>query len=342
MAGLVERNQSGRREDLSNLIAVADAKTCPFVTMVRKGSRPTNVLFRWQVDDYASPKTDGEVDGKDVTNFENAAENRAELSNRLQLFRRTAQVSTLAEEVSDVAGVGSKREMARAKVKKLKEIKRDMEASFLSDNPARADNGVLGNRTRGLGLWIHATAQGDAVEDVPPEFRTPAASIESTATASVTEAQLRAVLRSIFEQTGQRKRLVALVGTALKERVTSFNEYQPGVSATVAAIRTFNQDGASKAIHATVDFYNGDFAELELIPDLWLAYRDPTSGAVNSAAVRNGRGYVIDPMDIELRLNKPASSRDLPDLGGGPRSLIEAIAGLQVGNPLNHGKFNPS
>ena len=40
MAGLVERNQVGKREDLADIISIVDAKKTPFTSMVKKGSAP--------------------------------------------------------------------------------------------------------------------------------------------------------------------------------------------------------------------------------------------------------------------------------------------------------------
>lgn len=330
MAGLMESNQSGRRQDLADLIAVADAKGTPFTTMIKKGKDLVNSLFTWQADSLSDPNTDGALDGKDVADYENAAENRAELSNRLQIFQRTAKVSTLSQVVSDVAGVGKGKEMARAKAKKLQEVKRDMEATFLSDNDAQAQSGINPYKTRGLGSWIQNSAQ--SYLPVPEVYRTPAASINTTAMSSFAESDLQNVLKSIYEQTGVRKRLVLLCGSTLKSKISDFTKWQPGVSSSIAAIRTYNQDAKSKMIMATVDFYEGDFAELELIPDLFLAVG-------SNSTIRNARGYVIDPDDVELRYGELPNVKDLPDGGGGERCLIRAIAGLAVGNPLNNGKF---
>jgi hypothetical protein len=52
------------------------------------------------------------------------------------------------------------------------------------------------------------------------------------------------------------------------------------------------------------------------------------------------KGYVI-PMDmVEVRYAKLPQVKDLPDAGGGPARLVEAIAGLVVKNPSGFGFFN--
>jgi len=51
-------------------------------------------------------------------------------------------------------------------------------------------------------------------------------------------------------------------------------------------------------------------------------------------------GYVLDMSGIELRYGKLPEVKELPDAGGGPIRMIEAVAALVVQNPLAHGKFD--
>jgi hypothetical protein len=60
---LIEPNQVGIREDLSDEIAVADAKNTPLVTMAPKGAKPGNMLMSWQVDAEHDVSTAGTLDG---------------------------------------------------------------------------------------------------------------------------------------------------------------------------------------------------------------------------------------------------------------------------------------
>ena len=52
MPALVEQNQTGKREDLLNLMTVADAAEKPFMAMVPKGKKPTNMEYSYLVDKY--------------------------------------------------------------------------------------------------------------------------------------------------------------------------------------------------------------------------------------------------------------------------------------------------
>src|SRR5688500_1379927 len=114
MAGLVERTQVGKREDLSDKMHLAAMPETPFTTLAPKLDPITNMLFSWTVDKLDDVNMDGVPDGQDVTNHENHGKDRKLLSGRAQWFRRSPMVGKIAQVVSNVAGVGKKKELAKA------------------------------------------------------------------------------------------------------------------------------------------------------------------------------------------------------------------------------------
>lgn len=328
MPGLLEKDQVGKREWLADTITIADQKEKPLLAMIPKGKKVVNTLAQWQADNYATPSTTGVVDGTDVTNFENAAANRALLKTYCQLSRRTALVSKFADQVSDVAGASSG-DLARSIDKKLEEIGRDMEATMCSDNDTQADDGTLPYQTRGLGSWIQATAQ--TTLPVDSNYRPPTASIDTTAMASLTETLFKGVLKSIYGESGKAQELTLIVGQDLKTTITGFTQFQGGSSNAALTIRSYTADLASKKITHNVTIYEGDFNTVFIVPSLLLA-----SGTSNAPT---RRGYVLDMSMLELSYNQYPKVSKLPDLGGGPRALIDAIYCLKVLNPRALGKF---
>jgi hypothetical protein len=330
-------SQTGIRQDLSDLIAVVDAKTCPVVSMARKGSEPINPLTQWQADSFGNPTLAGVLSTSDVTNsdFEDQAAARVLLNARIQKFRRVPSVDDLAQHVSEVAGVGKRREMARAVTKSLEMLKRDMEATFCSDQESREQSGSNAYLTRGLGRWIQNGAQSDL--PVNASYRTPTGSINATATASLIENHIQDMLQSIYSQTGKVATYSLVCGPALKRQFTSFTRTQFGSTNVASAIRVLNQKDENKIV-STVDIFEGDFGTLELIPSLFLA----ADATTNAAAVQNGRGYVLDMDMVELRYNRKPRFQELEDRGGGPRGIVDAICALCVKSPLALGKFAPT
>lgn len=323
-----ERSQVGKRESLSDVIAVADAKKTPLFATIRKGSDPANSLFSWQADAYSNPQSGAIPDGSDVSTTEDAAENRRLLSNYTEEFRRTPKVSKRSE-LSDVAGIGMKKEMAKAIVKKQFELKRDMEVAFCSDNVAQADNGTVGYRGHGLGTWISATAQ--SVLPVDSLYRTPSASIDTTAMASLRTATANGVMESQYGVIGAEISYMLLCGTSLKKQFTAMVGYQPDVSSNTAIKRTSR--GEEGKWVDNIQVFTGDFGTYELVLSNWLGWNYSTS--TNSTY----RGYALDMDMLELRYQQAPKYDPLPDLGGGPRGVISAIVGLCVKNPKGLGKF---
>lgn len=322
MPALFERTQVGKREDLADYISLVDAKDTPIVSMVPKGSKPGNTLLQWQADNMPAAQSSGAIDGVDVTLYSNLNDGRAIINNYIQVFQRAIRVSPLAVDVSIVAGLRD--ELSGMIAKGIKLLKRDMELTISSDNDMQADNGTVPYLTRGLGSWIQNGAQ--TTNPVNANYRTPTASINTTATGSFAETDAQGVLTSIYGQTGQFKTYDTVVGTSLK-RAFSNLLYTTTASGTnqYQSIRTLSRDASSDVYSASVDVFNGDFGSLRLHPSTFL----PNAF----------RGYVLDMDLLELRYTNMPEVTELPDAGGGPARLIKAVAGLICKSPLGLGKF---
>jgi hypothetical protein len=324
---------TGQREDLADIISVIDAKNTPFVSTAKKGADITNAgIFSFQADRYNDPEFDGVLSNADVTAFDDPAKNRALLSARAQKYRRSIKVDDFAQNASNVAGVGKKKEMARGVSKALVEVKRDMESSFCSGRESQEQASTNPYRTRGLFSWISDAAQSDL--PVPAAYRTPTDSINTSAPASVTESGVQNLLQSIYQQTGQIDDMVLLCGPTLKRAFTEFTRFSTtGSNSEVGlSIRTFNQSAESKKIVSAVNLFEGDFGTLRLVPSLFLR-KDASSTA------QNGSGLVLDMSKCEVRFARRPRFQELEDQGGGPRGLIDAIASVTCMAPQGMGKF---
>ena len=342
MPGLTEPIQPGKREDFADVIAMVDYRDTPFSSMCPKGTEPANTLYDWQMDQYAPSALGGIVDGVDVVNadYTNPAAQRAKAHGRIQKFRVAFMVSDLAQNVSDVAGIGKRGEMQRAVKKTIVQVKRNLEATFCSDQDSQADNGTVPYLTRGVGAWINAgeVTITDSATACPPAFVTPTTSVITKTTATTVESDINSAMESIYQQTGQQKDFDLICGTAVKKLFTGFATYVPSAVSTVP-LRRFNQDASSKSIIATVDFWQGVFGSVKLILSTFMAAGATGASAAN---IKNGRAYLIDWDQFELRYNRMPGYQENPNLGGGPRGYIDAVCGLVVYNPLGLGKIAPT
>jgi hypothetical protein len=332
---------SAAREDLADYIAIVDQKSTPLVSMAPKGKDLGNMQFSWLVDNYQAPQLQGVVDGTDVTvsSASNPVTNRTRLNNYAQAFRRDLRVGFIAQ-TQDVAGVQS--EISNGIAKKIVELKRDMEATFACTNQAaQADNGSNPYLTGSLGNWLTSTNSSNIGACASGSVFLPAAAaIDTTASASFTEATVQNVLTAIYGNTGVFRDYDALLGTTLKRAFTNLTAGATATTAntsTIAAtsVRTFNQELSSDTFKSSIDIFEGDFGRLVLHPSTFI-------GGKNSAALsaQAYKGYVI-PMDmLEIRYSKLPEVLTLPDAGGGPARLVQAIAGLVVKNPSGFGMFN--
>lgn len=307
--------------------------------MLPKGEEPTNPLMTWQADSYLEPSITGVVEDADRVDFENHSA-RKTLQGRIQIVERAPKVSRVAQNVSNVAGVGRKKEFAKAVAKAITVAKRDIECRILCQDESQEDNGIVGFETRGLFSWISSTAQSDL--PVPAEFLTPAASIISGSWAggAVTEAAVReTVLGSIWDQTGVMGNFQMVVGRQLKAAITGWTIYQPNLASNTV-IRTF-QNEDTNVLRACVDRIEGDFGTIELRLSPWLR-RDLDLSVTANNDIAQRSGLIFDVDMLEIRYNERPNFRAFEDQGGGPRGLVEAIWGLVVFNPKGMGKISPS
>tara|TARA_A100001037_G_scaffold18918_1_gene16173 strand:+ start:283 stop:1422 length:1140 start_codon:yes stop_codon:yes gene_type:complete len=358
--------KGGSQRDLADAIFSVDAKQTPLMSLIPKSEGVINTTYEYPVDKQLAPKDnatddsyEAELDG--VDKFEKTLDDYSIIQNNVQWFRRAALIGRLAESASNLAGAPDLR--ATSIRKQLEAIKRDMEVRLCADDvpndaggtyySADSSSGPL--KTRALGKFIDSDAP---TTSIPSAFRTPAGSIveasEVEAVGSLTESHVQDVLQSIYEETGVAKELVLLCGVNLKKQFRNFTESTTtDGSNNLAAtrIRTLNQDAESRSIISTIDVFEGDFGTLSLVPSLFLAKNDwssgttgdkntdTSSGLVYDADTSRAYGYVLDTSMLELRFHQLPSVRPLPDLGSGDRYEINSVAGLSVLNPLAFGAF---
>jgi len=332
MAGLLAKDQIGVREQLADLMAVADMRANVLLPRIKKSRELVNPLFSWLVDNYQAPSTDAVVDGSDVSTYDNHAVGRARLYNQIHYTRRAYMVSRVAENVADVAGIDN--EIAEMKRKGLKEAARDVESVLLGDQEMVADDGANGYKTRGLDKWIQNGAQ--ATQPVAAAYRTPTAHINTTATASLTEdTDIQGMLKAIFDTTGMIGDYTVICGSTLRRKFTNMTRFVQGITDNRSAqtVRSFNADIAATAITQTTERYRGDFGEMSVVPSNFIGW--------TGSAPDDDRGYVLDMDKLTLRYNTMPAIMEHPDTGGGRRIEVYALYGLQVDNPLCLGKFKP-
>ena len=315
-------NVVNNHEDLTELLTTVAPEQTPILSSMPKFRAQTNGLIEWTTDDYEEVSFTGVPEGADQTTHKDKSELRERIGNRYQSFRKAYAVSNI-QEMSNPSGIGS--EEAKAKSKSMIEMKRDCEAAIGSDNDLVAGSSSANSIMRGLGAWINASTAS-----LPESIRTPAASIGTTS--SLTESSFNDVLQSVYDASGVVQSMKLFAGTALKRKVSDFTRAEGTTTPTPFVV---NSDQASKEIIFSVQFYRGDFANVEMISDQFLGR--VTDTAQNTASKE--RGYLLNEDIVNVSVWKSPYIFEQTDEGGGPRGFSETIKTLVVKNPKGLGKF---
>ena len=321
MASTKTYSVSGNREDLSDIVTLLEPEATPFVSMAKKATA-SGTFFEWQTDNMATPSFAGVLQGEDASSFDDKAANRAKLGNHIQKLRQTYAVSDL-QEIVDTAGVTS--EFANAESKAVRELKRDLESAVSSSQDRQADDGTNPYKTRGMFKWLGVGGQPSDI----PSF---AQNVANDTTGTQTESTLNTVLQELYEANGMPGgQLTLIAGPSLKREISNFARQE---GSTTALSFQVTQPAESKKITLSVNFYEGDFGNIAILPSVFL---NRTSG---SATVDADAGLLIDPEYVGIHMLKAESTSELENRGGGRRGFADLVAGLACYSPKAHGYFN--
>lgn len=313
---------ASNREDLSDVLTILAPEETPVLSSLSK-TRASGTIHEWTVDSLAAPKTTGIAEGADVTTFTDQFSGRARLKNNIQKFRRDYMVSDLQEAVDSVGPA----KVAQAEAKSVREIKRDIEATLLSNNDLDTENGAGSvYKLRGLGDWI----DNGGPTDVPAAYRTPASSIH--ATGAFTETAMNNIITSIYRVSGNTNSLTLIADTALRRIISDFA--RTGELGTAgsgdASIRNVNYNGESAKIKLSVELYQSDHGIVSVVnmnPDC------------APDTVAKDTGYFVNPEFAGIAELIPMGSSRLPNQGGGERGYVDCALTLAVYHPGAHGKI---
>lgn len=327
-------NLVGNQEDWANYITNVEVRETPFMAWLEMDKNPVKATeYSYQAEKWRTPRDNKHIDGRPWTGFQSVGEGRARLRSLIQWFDVTGSISKLSEDVTDIAGIAD--QLAREIPKSLKEMRQDMEVAFLEDN-----DHVIGEtqqsafETRGVGEWVKATAQ--TLYPVDENFRPPSASIDATASGSLTENIIRNILQSMQRQTKAQSTITGFVGDSLKKAFSDFQLYIPSSVSTQASGTTFQQSGTSKAITRAVDVYHSDFGRLELELNYWLI------NLSGSATAQAFRGYFLHRPMWKMRWKQKPQVYKPEFKGGSFEFAADCIAMLVCLNPKAEGKYAPT
>jgi len=222
------------REELSNVITNIDPTETPFISNIGKG-KCSSYKTEWLTDTLASAALNQQSEA--ATASADAIGAGARLYNYITIFAKWFDISDVLEAADTAGNLGR---ISYQTAKKLKEIARDMEYTFINEETGSASDAY---KSYGLKKWLGTATPvtgSDATNwyDFTPE----------ATTNLLTEEIFTARQQAIWNQGG--KCDMVLATAAQKKKISAFNG---------ANRLTVNMDSSNKKVVNVVDFVENDF-----------------------------------------------------------------------------------
>lgn len=247
------------REDLINKIFNTSPTETPVVSSFGNGEAATNTYHEWQRDALAAANKDNAlIDGDDFSAQALVPTDR--IGNYCQIFAKQPAVSRRADIVKKA---GMSTSMAYQQAKLMMEIKRDMEAMVVSNNPAVAGNSTTASKSGGLGVMIYTnTSHGAGGSTTTHNTGAPTTAPVVGTLRTFTEALLKTVVQSAYTNSGK----VPSMAVMSPSHKTTFSTF-----AGIAVNRYQVGKKEQGRIIGGADVYMSDFGEIEIVPHYIMA-----------------------------------------------------------------------
>lgn len=247
----------GNRESLSDKIYRISPEETPFVSAIGKGKAEA-VLEEWQTDALDTPTNNKVVQGNEPT--PNAVTPTVRLGNRTQISEKTYAVTATQEAVNKA---GRKSEVTYQDVKKMVELKRDIEFAALQNTSAITAAAATAPQARGVLGFIYGNTSisAGATAGVDPDPATNVAPVDGTQRA-FTETLLNEAATKAWDS-GAKANLSLYIPSSQRPVFSGFD-----ANATkFYAIK-------DTTLNATIDVYRGDFGTYKVVNSRYQRQRD--------------------------------------------------------------------
>ena len=311
-------NIKGDREDLIDKIYNTSPKLVPVSTAIGR-VKATNTYHEWQRDILgAANKDNAAIDGDDFTADVRTPTER--VGNYCQILTKRPAVTRRANVVNKA---GRATQMAMEKAKSILEMKRDWEATILSNNAAVAGTNTTASKAGGLGVQIYGnTSHGAGGSTAAWSSGAPTSAPTAGTARALTVAMFNDVLQKAYIASGEVPEK-AFMSPKHKEVFSGF--------AGIAANRSDVKDKQQATITVGADMYVSNFGVVEIIPhhlmagatDIFLLNTEYIDSAFLTAFEESAIGKTGDSekvlltSDVTLRVGASSAQGKISDLSGG-------------------------
>lgn len=298
------------REDLNNIITNISPEDTVMLSNIGQ-EKADQTYFEWLTDSLRSATADNAaLEGDEAAPEARSAQNR--VGSYTQISRIVIGVTGTTEAVKKA---GMKGMLAYELAKAGAELKNDIEATILSNNPAVVGNNSTARKTAGLGAWLRTNVDKASNGTNPTLSSTndgyPNAGRVAGTARTFSEAILQDVLQKVWESGGNAK--MVLMNGFQKRKASSF----------VGIADNRNEvNGRVATIVGAADIYLSDWGRVAFVA----ARHAPTNVA-----------YVVDPSKAAVAFLRNYQTEELAKTGDSEKRMLLAEYGLKVHTEKAHG-----
>ena len=299
-------------EDVSAIIHNIDPASSPLVSLA--GSRScNNSLFEWMTEELAAISTAVAVEGFAVQNQASTLTTRQ--NNVVQLMTRNSTTTGTEEKVT-LYGKRSQRAHQMAKIGR--ELKRDLDASFMLNNARNLGNDTTA-RVSGTPLSFIKDNINKASDGANPTGDGSNARTDGTARA-FTQAQVNDVMQQCYSNGAEPTTI--LCGPLTKQKFSTFGGRQ-----IAREIIDANQAGAD------VQVFTSDFGNLRIVPTRHIRSSVLSTGSTG----REMDVLLVQPDKIKIAYLRNFTTFRAAKTGDADTDVLLVEAGVEVSAPKAHG-----
>jgi len=289
-------------EDVTDIVYNISPVDTPFLSMVKKTTAEATYT-QWPIESLSAVDTaNANIEGDDAT--VDASTTPTLVGNYTQLMDKVASVTTTQNAIKKY---GVKNEMAKQMVKKMKELKRDMETTVFLNQARVVGAAGTAQKMRSLPAWLTTNDNRGG------------SGADGSATTAATDGTQRAFTEALFKAT-----VVTCATNAddLPSVVMAGPANRSNISGVLSGNATRFYEVKEDTLNASISVYRSDYGPLKIVMNRFQRERDM---------------WFLNPNYVGIRTLEPMQTVDLARTGLTEKKQLWTNFTLEVSNEAAHG-----
>ena len=288
-------------ENVTDIVMNISPVDTPFLTLAKKTTAEAT-FTQWPIESLSAvDASNANIEGDDAT--VDASSTPTLVGNYTQLMDKVASVTTTQEAVKKY---GVSKEMAKQMAKKSKELKRDMETIFMSNQARVVGAAGTAQKMRSMGSWLTTNVSRGAT------------GANGSASTAATDGTQRAFSESLLKGV-----IVTAITNAdeLPSVVMAGPANRANLSSQLTGNSTRFYELKEGQLNASISVYRSDYGPLKLVMNRFMRERDM---------------YLINPQYVGVRTLEPLQAQDLAITGLTKKKQLWVNTTLEMSNEAAH------